>query len=41
MTFWMVKRVIREGGPKMAKILCGVKFQHLGLLFGQKSASNS
>ena len=41
MTFRKIKRVTKEGGPKMAKISGGAKIQDLGLLFGQKSASDS
>ena len=33
--------IFKRAAQKMAKILVGVKFQHFGLLFGQKSASNS
>ena len=42
LTFRKVKKVTVEGGPKMAKIqVMGKNFGTLGLLFGQRSASNN
>ena len=38
---WEGQKGDQGGGPKMAKILGGVNFNILGLLFGQKSASDS
>ena len=33
--------IFKKGGPKMAKISGGVKFQHFGLSLRPKNASNN